>query len=785
MASRNTKIHQTKQSSSRNAVSASTKKAHDQKDTRHIPSKAATLQTAIPRKYPCNSCAKSFSTPAELSQHKNDKHGIKPLKSMKCTALPPGANKLCSGKFSCTSCARTFSANNELVQHQRDKHQIIRPSSSHSNLVPATVNKSGAVKVSCSFCDRKFSTNPELSQHQRDKHKIDQTRVSHSAISFPGASNARNGVNCRFCSRSFVTDNELHQHQRDKHQIDEFKVRPATVVPCHENKPHIGTLRCSLCDKHFLKQNELFQHQKDKHSTSNHSATLLVTANNSGKGGSANFPARPSKPVAEHDNTCSICSSHFSSASALLQHRKDRHQARQDGSLSHSISEKKKSCNDEYKCQKCTKSFSTKSQLDQHQHDKHQNNGQVQHTPQAKNHGHNSAKGNAKQDGLTKQEKAELLRNERKKEIDEYYAKKVDIDKDEKKASVRIVNETLSKIMSHVHGQRGGDIYCPNHVKAGSFPVNTKIGKPDEFDTNICVKLGHQDVKISSDRKINYAYAQTEHATNMNVKCELGQTKRSVKVPDSYAVASVDGDKIPGDLRHGRDLIPREMRYDLYQKIKTAINELNLKYVDLSRDAHGPAITMTIRPRKQFTIQHHISVDITISLPSDKPIMKWPRKETKKAFSEKLINDVKETGTHLVPKKDEFWAISYSRAERALFSRIDEGNGCRKFVYKMLKKYMQSCKSCSKNGLPGLSSHILKTQLLWSCERRTAPEYWHHNNRDMCLIDALADLEKTLKSGHLPDYFDTKVDILKGKDAAACNELANYLHVKKTELERE
>jgi hypothetical protein len=130
--------------------------------------------------------------------------------------------------------------------------------------------------------------------------------------------------------------------------------------------------------------------------------------------------------------------------------------------------------------------------------------------------------------------------------------------------------------------------------------------------------------------------------------------------------------------------------------------------VDLSRNAHGPALTLTIHPPKRYKIQHHISVDITISLPCGIPIEKWPRRETKRAFSEPLIKDVKETGTHLVPKKDEFWAVSYSKAERALFSRLDEGNGCRKFVYKMLKKYMQSCKSRSPSGLRGLSSHILK-----------------------------------------------------------------------------
>jgi hypothetical protein len=76
-------------------------------------------------------------------------------------------------------------------------------------------------------------------------------------------------------------------------------------------------------------------------------------------------------------------------------------------------------------------------------------------------------------------------------------------------------------------------------------------------------------------------FCQSEHATNMNIKCELSKTGSAVKAPNSYAIASTTCDKVPGELLHGNDLVPREIRYDLYQKIRTAKDKLglNCKYL--------------------------------------------------------------------------------------------------------------------------------------------------------------------------------------------------------------
>lgn len=139
---------------------------------------------------------------------------------------------------------------------------------------------------------------------------------------------------------------------------------------------------------------------------------------------------------------------------------------------------------------------------------------------------------------LSQKQETECLHGKRKKKIDDFFASKIDIDKSEKKASVKIVDGVLSKIMSHVKGQSGGDIYCPNHVKAGSYPVNTKIGKADEFDTNICLKLGQKDINVRRNGKINYAYPQVRFFTMTSLNRDFQVTLQFI-TPQIYTVTSL------------------------------------------------------------------------------------------------------------------------------------------------------------------------------------------------------------------------------------------------------
>jgi DNA-directed RNA polymerase subunit RPC12/RpoP len=379
-------------------------------------------------------------------------------------------NTVSSRKFSCSSCAKSFTSQTELLQHSRDKHGIKPPGSNVHNSNFRTPDNKQTKIIKCSSCTRQFSASCELEQHRKDKHQANQ---STKVPSFQN-NHQQNTLtfSCVFCPKRFSSGRELTQHTKDKHNIDVKDLNHS--VKSTSNGKSLNGLKCIYCPKSFTNANELSQHQRDRHKFD---------------------PPTVKCGAPGHPYNCSICSSQFETHDALLQHTKDKHLAKQ---LNDSIHVKRKSENHEFKCLKCPKIFPSDSHLAQHIKDKH-------NTEQTRKPELSQATAKVKSGKVVTQEQFAL---NRKKVIDEYYAKKVDIDKDEKKISVELVNETLAKIMKHVNGQKGGDIYCPNHRKAGSFPVNTKIGKPDEFDTNICLKLEQQDVKVSRGKSIHYTYGE-------------------------------------------------------------------------------------------------------------------------------------------------------------------------------------------------------------------------------------------------------------------------------------
>ena len=138
--------------------------------------------------------------------------------------------------------------------------------------------------------------------------------------------------------------------------------------------------------------------------------------------------------------------------------------------------------------------------------------------------------------------------------------------------------------------------------------------------------------------------------------------------------------------------------------------------VDLQREAQGPALTITVkRPG-----HHDISVDITASVPCDLSVSRggWPRSSSKMVFTEEQIDETLGAGMHLVPKWDETWSISYSKAERALFEIIDKGHHCRRKVMQIIKRYVEICRSRAERGeFQGISSHIVKVRLIVRLEK--------------------------------------------------------------------
>lgn len=129
----------------------------------------------------------------------------------------------------------------------------------------------------------------------------------------------------------------------------------------------------------------------------------------------------------------------------------------------------------------------------------------------------------------------------------------------------------------------------------------------------------------------------------------------------------------------------------------------------LSRDAHGPAVTLTI---KDSNVGYDINVDISATIdesPVPVSVYCWPRALS--TIDEEKAKKVLALGTHLVPKHEELWKTSFSKAEKSYLHNIDRDNECRRKCHQLMKKDFEQMKSASTHGYPGISTHVLRVRL--------------------------------------------------------------------------
>ncbi|XP_053396000.1 uncharacterized protein LOC123550923 [Mercenaria mercenaria] len=198
--------------------------------------------------------------------------------------------------------------------------------------------------------------------------------------------------------------------------------------------------------------------------------------------------------------------------------------------------------------------------------------------------------------------------DERKSYFDEFYKENVKVDKEDMTASRKIADTLLRKMMSHVRNQPGGTIFNPNFIKAGSVPVNAKIGKADEFDTNI--ELNVTPTEIRRHGQLNYDYVDSEDTSvpSMKVIRELEKSSERKSIPEGFAAVKVDKGSVPDTYLHGQDIIPRQVKQDLYNKMETAENELALtckceEFANFSKYMHE---SLTFHIENKFTIFNFI-----------------------------------------------------------------------------------------------------------------------------------------------------------------------------------
>lgn len=367
--------------------------------------------------------------------------------------------------------------------------------------------------------------------------------------------------------------------------------------------------------------------------------------------------------------------------------------------------------------------------------------------------------------------------------LQKFYDMRVKVDEKDNKKCRKRTWETIKEILSDVRVQDGeNSIYSGQPEKAGSYSIDAKVGKADEFDWIVPVKAFVD---------VNAGYVGTEESFSFNDmdRTSLNKMTKDLTItnmrnefdPGSYSDCCcmiTRGVAVPPNVLYDSYIIPRLLKQDLHGKIKRALTRPCLRDISLSNDAHGPALTMTIKPGNG---EHQISVDVTISVPTNKPVQL--RDKTKEVFTGEQICAAEAAGMHYVPKWATGFVLSYSKVERALLKGIDGDGGCRKRCHKMIKKYVQTFEKSREDGAPGISSYIFKHQLLWMNEENYGKEnYWDQENFGERVLDMLEDCEGYLRNGQLPDYFVTSKNILEGKDIYLLMQLADYFKSERDEL---
>lgn len=149
----------------------------------------------------------------------------------------------------------------------------------------------------------------------------------------------------------------------------------------------------------------------------------------------------------------------------------------------------------------------------------------------------------------------------------------------------------------------------------------------------------------------------------------------------------------------------------------------------LSRDAHGPALTLQTTVTTRDGKTHPVSMDLAVMIRAGLeflPEMGWPVRETSCSVSyiclpcspwsvsytvpvkswppQDKIDAILEKGINVVAKKQFFWQVSFVELEKELVGEIDKDGGCRKEVHRIMKSvFYNACKE-----KPVLTSYMLK-----------------------------------------------------------------------------
>ena len=151
---------------------------------------------------------------------------------------------------------------------------------------------------------------------------------------------------------------------------------------------------------------------------------------------------------------------------------------------------------------------------------------------------------------------------------------------------------------------------------------------------------------------------------------------------------------------------------------------------------HGPAVQMDVYRDETDKRRDNVwySVDVVLSYE-----VKLQRR--KRIFVAKDLESEPET-----------WRISYSLEEKALFNGMDDDDGCRKKVLRILKAWRND-----EVAMHPLTSYHLKTALFHEMKES---RNWSQSELGPRVIGVLGRLQRAMEEGNQPHYFEPRINLL-------------------------
>lgn len=154
----------------------------------------------------------------------------------------------------------------------------------------------------------------------------------------------------------------------------------------------------------------------------------------------------------------------------------------------------------------CGKSFKTRESLLQHK----AATGHGNSKDEVKNDDKSFHKDNVGSENTAASHKARM------RYISELEKNRISIDKAEKSEAVSDYGKIIKQIVDRVRRSKYGKIYSADVRKAGSYKMQTKVRKADEFDTNIILSLDIDEIQLEG--YLHYIY-EDKNSIDVSLAC--------------------------------------------------------------------------------------------------------------------------------------------------------------------------------------------------------------------------------------------------------------------------